>query len=271
MHSRSFPRQRIQLLLVNTACVALSSAATAEPAALTHSETWQHGVTVYGFLPHSLSGTSTIAGTGVDLDLDFQDAIALLDFGISAQYEGWKGKWGVIVDANYAALGSEESVSLPVGKVDVDLDVKQTWIGVLGAYKVATGQYGDAGLRYTMDLQGGLRYNELKQEAEVATPGATTTLGGTETWTEAVIGARGTWELSDRWSVMAAADVGLGGDGVNSHWRASVGFDYQAWENTSIKIGWRHYEIDYETERSDGTFGYDIIQTGPLIGLSFSF
>jgi len=257
-----------------TAAAALLLAGTfanADPVGLAFSEEWQHGVTVYGFLPSSLTGTSTIAGTSVDLDLDFQDAIELLDFGISAQYEGWKGKWGVIVDANYAALGAQQSIPLPVGDVNVDLDVKQTWVGVLGGYKVATGTYGDNGHRYSVDLQAGLRYNQLKQEADISTPGPGGTLGGTETWTEAVLGARGTWELSDRWAVAVAADAGLGGENVNSHWRASVGFDYQAWENTSIRFGWRHYQIDYETERSDGAFAYDITQTGPLLGLTFSF
>lgn len=251
--------------------IVLPSVARAEPVALSFSEDWRHGVTVYGFLPQSLTGTSTIANTSVDLDLDFQDALELLDFGISAQYEGWTGNWGFIVDANYAKLGTEQSIPLPAGNIDVDLDVKQSWIGFLGGYKVANGVYGKNDHRYSVDLQAGLRYNELKQEADVSTMGPSVTLGGTETWTEVVVGARGTWELSDRWFLVAAADAGLGGENVNSHWRVSLGFAYQAWENTSIRFGWRHYEIDYETERSDGTFAYDVMQTGPLVGVTFSF
>ncbi len=271
MFSSAALRQKLPQLAALSLVAATPGVATADAVRLTYSEEWQHGLTVYGYLPSSLSGTSTIAGTGVDLDLDFQDAFELLDFGISAQYEGWKGKWGVIVDANYAALVLEQSIALPVGEADLDLDVKQTWIGVLGGYRVATGIYGDKGLRYSVGLQAGLRYNELKQEADLSTPGPGVTPGGNETWTEAILGARGTWELSDRWSVAVAADAGLGGENVNSHWRASVGFEYQAWESSSIRFGWRHYQIDYENQRSDGTIGYDITQTGPLLGVTVSF
>jgi len=104
----------------------------------------------------------------------------------------------------------------------------------------------------------------------VTTPPAT--LGGTETWWEPVIAARGIWELSDDWTGVLMADAGgFGVNGSNLQWSTTLGFDYSRWENTSIKFGWRYYSIDFETVRSDGVFAYDVSQSGPFIGLTYSF
>lgn len=39
----------------------------------------------------------------------------------------------------------------------------------------------------------------------------------------------------------------------------------------SLKIGWQVYGIDYETDRRDGRFANDVVQTGPYLGLTIRF
>lgn len=243
---------------------------------------WRFSVQPYLFLPASTTGTSTIAGGSVDLDLSMKDVLKALDFAVAGRGEAWKGDFGLIIDTYYVNIGGDESIGLPGpagGTVGVDVDVRQFWFDLLGAYRVAHGAYDGTGRRYSIDLQAGVRYNMLRQkvDADVSVDigpglGIQTSLGGTEYWFEPVVGVRGVAEISDRWTVAARAD--FGGFGVNDdnlQWKVVAGFDYRAWERTSIRFGWMFYGIDYSTNRSDGKFAYDIFQHGPYMALAYRF
>ena len=255
----------------------LASGVDAEPLALDWQDdgTWRYSVTAYAFLPASTTGTSTIAGTGVDLDLDLGDALDLLDIALAGRFEAWNGDFGVIVDANYVNLGTGETLTLPTPmspSVTVDADIRQSWLEVLGAYRVANTTYGQDGRRFSFDLQGGVRYNTLKQEIALGTPGPSATLGGTENWWEPVIGGRAVWELSDRWSAALAADFGGFGVGGNDlQVGVNAGFSYRTGKIGSVRLGYRYYSIDYATTRDDGAFAYDVQQHGPYIGYTWRF
>lgn len=251
------------------------SSAFAEPAALNHSRDWDVDVTAYGFIPFSTNGTSTIAGTDVDLDIGLKDAISVLDFAMSARAEAWNGDWGLILDTNYFSISVDPSVTDPAPSgAKVDVDVKQYWLGFLAGYRVANGTYGDQNRRFSVDVQGGARYNYLKQTVKLSGPGPAsgTKLGGTEKWWEPVVAVRGIWELSDDWTSFAMADAaGFGVNGDHLQWSTTLGFDYSRWNNGSLKFGVRIYGIDYSTNRSDGKFAYDVTQYGPFFGYTHEF
>jgi hypothetical protein len=241
---------------------------------------WRFTVAPYLFLPVSTTGTSTVAGASVDLDLSLKDLLKHLNFAASGRAEAWKGDFGLVVDTYYVNIGGDESVGLPAGgSAGVDVDVKQFWFDLLGAYRVAHGAYDETGRRYAIDLQAGVRYNSLRQEIDADASvdigpgdGKQTTLGGTEGWFEPVVGMRGVAEISDRWKVAARADFGgFGVSGDDLQWKVVSGFDYRAWERTSIRFGWQFYGIDYSTNRSDGKFAYDIFQHGPYVSLAYQF
>jgi len=50
-----------------------------------------------------------------------------------------------------------------------------------------------------------------------------------------------------------------------------VGFDYRAWKNTSIKFGYRIYDIDYETGSGADTLGLDAQMMGPWLGVTMYY
>lgn len=247
------------------ACAVLGGAANAQTGPLNNSpDQWNSDLTFYLFLPTNTTGTSTVAGASVPIDLDLGDAIDLLDFAISGRYEAWKGDFGLIADANYLSLGTSGSPGPGNGSVSVD--VTQYWLGFLGGYRVASGP------DFSFDVQGGLRYNSLKQTVDISGPGAGMSLGGTETWWEPVIGARYLWQISDRWTGGIMVDAGGFGVGGNDlAFSATLGADLATRGNGSWKFGLRYYSIDYSTNRSDGPFEYDIDQFGPFVGYTFRF
>lgn len=249
-----------------------SSFAAADTAALKYSEDWNSDLTVYAFVPFTTSGTSTIGGQTADVDLNLGDVLDILDFGVSGRFETWRGNFGFIIDANYLKLSADSTVTVGPGSVDAEVEVEQYWIGLLGAYRVASGT-STAGLAYSVDVSAGARYNSLKQTIDVSggpLPGAS--LGGTETWWEPVVGARFVSEINDKWTGAAMFDAG--GFGVNdSHlqWSATLGASYKINDKGAIKLGIRYYSIDYSTTRSDGKFAFDAYEIGPFVGYTYTF
>ena len=252
-----------------TLALGMVSESRADQAALTHSDAWKFDLSGYLFAPASTTGSSTIAGQTVPLDLSLSDALDLVDLAFSGRFEAWRGDLGLIVDMNYLGL---EVNAQPAPPITANVDIKQAWLGLLAAYRVASGTTANGG-SYSVDVQGGARYNSLKQTVDiVGGPGSGTSLGGTETWWEPVVGVRAIWKINDRWNGFAAADAGgFGAGGNDLAWSATAGAGYKVGKNGALKFGLRYYSIDFSTERSDGKFSYDVDQVGPFIGYTYTF
>ncbi len=253
--------------------MAFGASAQSLPAPGQDEEGWRHALGFYLFTPLRTSGTSTVAGVSADLDLDLGDVLDVLDFAAAGRYEAWNGDFGVIIDANY--VGIEEDTTLPGPRATaVNVNVRQKWFAAMGAYRVADGTYGANNQRYTVDLQGGVRYNSIRQEIDFTTSGPANppTLGGDQNWVEPVIGARGMWRLNERWTTIASLDLGgFGAGGNDLQVGANIGFDYQPWQNTAITFGYRFFSVDYSDTLDSGDFGYDVTQHGPYFGVKVFF
>ncbi|WP_406645610.1 hypothetical protein QEZ52_16720 [Aliisedimentitalea scapharcae] len=232
---------------------------------------WRYTGAFYAFLPARTTGTTTISGVTAPVDLDLGQVLENLDFAASGRLEAWKGDWGILVDANYYSLSADGNLPGPAG-APVGINVRQEWLGLIGAYRIANGTYGQSGNRFTVDLQAGARYNSLRQTVNIATPVPGVTLGGDESWWEPVIGARGKWELNDRWTTVASMEFGgFGAGGNDLQVAVNAGFDYKPWENTSVIFGYRYFSMDYSTTLAGGPFAYDVEQHGPYIGIKYVF
>jgi len=241
---------------------------------------WRADFSPYLFLPVSVTGDSTIAGQTTSLDLDAGDLLDLLSFALSGRLEVWKGDFGLILDGYYVNLDAGGTVGtpgpLPIN-VSIDADIRQFYIDGLGSYRVIHEPYNDDGDVWSLDLMAGVRYNYLKQKISVSAsgglgPGAATSLGGSETWVDPMVGARVAVALNERWTAAVRGDIGgFGVSDTDLTWSVTGGFDYRPWESTSLKFGWRAYSIDMATTFSDGTFAYDIFQHGPYAATTFRF
>ena len=95
---------------------------------------WRFTVAPYFFVPVSTTGTSTVAGGSVDLDLSLKDVLEALNFAAAGRGEAWKGDFGLIIDAYYVNIGGSESIGLPEGggTVGVDVDVEAVLVRPAG-------------------------------------------------------------------------------------------------------------------------------------------
>ncbi len=80
-------------------------------------------------------------------------------------------------------------------------------------------------------------------------------------------------ELSETWTAAVRGDIGGFGIGEASDltWNVLAGFDYRAWENTSIKFGYRIYDIDYEGGSGAEAIGLDVRIRGPWLAVTMHF
>ncbi|RLK07895.1 hypothetical protein [Ruegeria conchae] len=241
---------------------------------------WQYSLTAYAFVPLETSGTSEIADTEVELDLGISEVFEVLDFTLAGRGEAWRGDWGVIADFYTVKLGPGGTLQSPGGgSLDVGIDIDQHWVSVLGAYRFSRGTYGPKNRRFSWDASAGIRWNSITQKVSAVanidigpSVGVQNSLGGTETWFEPIVGIRGAYEVADKWSVFGRAEIGgFGVEGDNLQYTLVLAADWQVSSAISLSFGYQYYSIDFETERSDGAFVYDISQHGPYLGLTYNF
>ena len=72
-------------------------------------------------------------------------------------------------------------------------------------------------------------------------------------------------------SFVARADVGGFGVGSDFAWQAVARIDWKFSEKVSATFGYRALDADYEDGEGSSRFLYDVLTTGPVAGMTFSF
>lgn len=270
---------KITILAALVSAIALAAPAQAQfrdmgaPA----TDDYELSITPYLYLPISTTGSSTIAGVTSDLDISGSELLDALNLAGSLRAEVTKGRYSFLLDGYFASLGASTSVTAPAGILTADVTFRQGWIAAMGAYRVYEGSFDDRGRYIAVDAGLGVRWNRLRQEVAATAdlgvgPILQTEIGGTEDWVEPVIMLRAGMDLTEDWLLGGRLELGgFGANGCNLQWSLLIGGVYQPWENTDLRVGWQFYGIDFETNRADGRFAYDVFATGPYLAASFRF
>ncbi len=232
---------------------------------------WNFEATPY-FLAAGLDGTAGARGIQADIDASFSDIWDNLDSGVMGLFLAQKGPWTLTFDGVYFKVADQASrtVTGPQGLVSVqgalDVSASLTVLQPTLWYRVLDD-------RTTVDLGAGMRYTDLdldldvkiSTEPPIVPPGASRRLSGSESWVDAVVGARVAHPISDRWSLAGYADLGGGGSSLT--YQVAAGADWAVSDRFTAKAGYRYVYWDYE---DDGT-AWDISASGPYIGLGIAF
>ncbi|MES0811439.1 hypothetical protein ABLO27_18275 [Roseibium sp. SCPC15] len=237
----------------------------------------------YAFIPISVQGSSTVDGGTVDLDLGPDEIFDLFQFAISGRFEGWRdlgrgdgSAAGFVLDGQYVNLGASPNNVGPRGNGKVDVDIQQGIVDMLAGYRFPTLGAGTAsGGSLDIDVTAGARFNYLRQKIDV-TPGIpapfNANLGDDKYWLEPVIGARGTYHVSPKWDLIVRGDLaGFGVAGDDLTWSLTGIAAWEAWDKTTVRFGYRVYDIDYSTGSGANEFAYDVTEHGPFLGISRRF
>ncbi|MDJ0557264.1 MAG: hypothetical protein QNJ68_23025 [Microcoleaceae cyanobacterium MO_207.B10] len=253
---------------------------------------WKFELTPFAFVPLNVDGDSTVEGVTADINMDLGEILEILTFAASGRFEAWyKNKFGIIFEGIYLKLGDdgEDIISGPRGLVDlqieVDVEYDQAVFDLAFAYRTEIDDGDDddkvsqAGLPDGyFDIIAGVRLQYLEQRVDLNTersgPFRTVNverdLGQDETWVEPLLSARFRYQISPKFAIGTRGDIsGFGIDDLSTTWRILTGFDWVFSGDTSLKLGYEVYSIDYKT--SDDQFGLDQFQHGPYIGVTFRF
>ena len=218
-------------------------------------------------LATSIEGDASVGRIGgVEVDVDFDTILDNLDFGLMLHGEAIHASgWGVMLDYGLMDLKGDKGN----GRGGVaDARIKQAVTELALMYRMPLGD-GE-----TWDIFVGARHweNELRLKLVPAGPALDqVTLRNEPNWTDAFLGGRYTMPFSDNWAWYMYADIGAGDSDFTGTLRA--GLDYSFNETWELELGYKGLWVDYEEGRmgTPGSFAYDTVTHGPLVGLKIHF
>ena len=222
-------------------------------------DSWKVTIAPY-LLGAAMSGTTTVKGQELDIQMSASDIFENLQFGAMGLVMARKGAWGFGGDAIWMSLGANGTTPGPVG-VTGSADVDQ------GAFSF----YGLRRLAPVADLMFGVRVNTIRAKLAFDGPGMSSA-DGTKTWVDPIVGLQlHTPDNGKRWHAQVYAEIGGFGAGSDLTWQVfpTVGVNLAKW--ASLDFGYRWLGIDYKTSENATLFTWDVLTQGPVLGFVFRF
>jgi hypothetical protein len=199
----------------------------------------------------AMSGTTTVRGVDVDVDLSASDVFSNLQFGAMGIVVARKGAWGFGSDLIWMALGTTVR--------DTDVDFNQ------GAFAF----YGLRQLSPAADVTFGLRVNTLQGELTFKAPEVTRDQD--KSWVDPIAGVTLRSPADRRAQVRLYTEVGGFGAGSDFTWQVFPTFSLRLTRMASLEFGYRWLDVDYATGEGNEEFRYDVLTQGPVVGFGFRF
>jgi hypothetical protein len=261
---------------------------------------WSYRFVGYGWLT-ALNGTQTGRGRTVDIDATFIDILEKSNsiIALMGYFEARKGPVTLFGDIVYAdltasggALRSRQFTPHISGTLGASLgtDYQQAIFTFGAAYEVArwyAGGSADRGSVTTLDVLAGGRYWWQKVDINLDLTGTINLAGltiagnravassGSVSWMDPFVGLRLRHQFAPGHALELEGDIGGFGAGSKFSWElvGTYSWDFCVRNNVtwSAVIGYRALAADYEKGFGVTRFEYDIIQHGPLLGVSARF
>lgn len=221
---------------------------------------WEYAITPYIWGAGLSGDVGVLPGVPpAEVDLSFGDIFDDLEFAGMVVFSANNGRFGFGGDIQFIETQSDGVTPGPLYDA-TRVKSENTIITFTGDYVV------DRTESSQVTAYAGVRYWSV--ESELSLTGGTapdTTVRGSDEWFDALAGLRGRVDLSDQLYLAGWAALGGGGSDLMTDFFGGVGYKFTP--TTSGVVGWRYLSVD----RSDGDFVYDISQSGPILGLRFSF
>jgi hypothetical protein len=241
------------LVVFGIAAVGLTGSTAA---AQSSSGEWQYTIAPYLWAA-GMDGAITVKGVEANVDVPFSDVISDLDFAAMAHFDMKNERWVVSSDLVYVDLGS----STDIAQGTATATVTQTLFEVAGGYRVSSAVTLLVGGRW-VDLSSGLRYSG---------PNVGDSVEAGKSWIDPLVGVHFIAPLAKRWWIGAHGDIGGFGVGSDLAWQAYADVGFRASDLVSVIVGYRAIDMDYEDGSGRDLFRYDMLISGPQIGVAFTF
>jgi hypothetical protein len=219
---------------------------------------WKFTAGAYGWLPDIDIRTES----GQNVEITIADILDNLDLTVMLAGAARKGKWTFGADMIWLDLshGTDEIVSptLTLKNIDMQAFIFTPMVG----YRVY-----DSG-RHSVDLLAGARYLWLDMALSLdltLTPmpsDRSHDIDGSGSNWDAIVGVKGKYRLSDKWSVPYYISAGAGQSDFTGQANASFAYEFEKFDAV---IGWRYMTWDI------GGVLDELTINGPFVGARFRF
>nr|WP_183454595.1 hypothetical protein [Microvirga lupini] len=249
---------------------------------------WSFRFVPYGWLT-ALDGTTTVRGRSVKVDASFVDIVKESDtlVALMGDFEARNGPFTLMTNVVWSKIGLKRdnvrSRTLAPGVTgtlgtSLGLDIEMAIAEVGAAYEVA--RFGAlafdvvGGARYwyqeadlSLDVTAAVQFGDL----EVAGSRAFARSGSVD-WLDPVVGARLRYTVAPGHELLLRGDIGGFGVGSDFSWQAigAYGFELGTYQGITFSgvIGYRALYVDYAQGEGRQRYEFDMLQHGPIIGLS---
>ena len=214
---------------------------------------WQFVVQPYFLLP-SMNGSSGVGPINASVDVSTKQVLDNLNIGFLGYVEASKGDFAFGIDTNYMNLDATPNAQR------VNADVGQLAVQPMLFYRLGP----------SFELMAGARFNRITVELQSQLP----IIGdrkATQKWTDPIVGFRFQSPVAGNFGFGLLANIGgfgIGSD-ISYQVRPMVNFDISS--SISIDAGYQWAYMDYKTGEGLRRFSYDVMTTGPILGVSFRF
>ena len=255
---------------------------------------WTISVTPYGWLTF-LRGETGVRGRTADIDANPIDVLEhLAAVPLMGYAEARRGPWAFYNDIFIAKFGIDVNRARSFGALTLDaslgLDLDQTVVEVGGTYEITKWRSGGGGPFSgvsAIDLLVGARYWRQEAALSLALTGTLDTTGlvlsgsraiarsGSVDWIDPVVGARLRHQLAPGQELVLRGDIGGFDVGSRFSWNVLAAYNWDVATRHGVTyggvLGYRLLSVDYETGSGLSKYEYDVLQHGPVIGLTAKF
>ncbi|WP_414471052.1 hypothetical protein [Microvirga sp. M2] len=252
---------------------------------------WTFRVVPYGWLT-SLNGTQTVRGRSVKVNASFIDIVKESDtlVALMGDVEARNGPIALFTNVVWTKIGVDRgkvrSRALAPGVTgtlgtSIGLDIEMAIAEAGAAYEVARSG------PLAFDLLGGARYWHQEADLSLAVT-AGLDIGelqiegtrafarsGSVDWVDPIIGARLRYTMAPGHELLLRGDIGGFGVGSQFSWQVigAYGFELGTYQGVTFSgvIGYRALSVDYTQGEGRQRYEFDMLQHGPLIGISARF
>lgn len=218
---------------------------------------WEFKVTPYLWMI-GMDGVTGPKGFEAEIDMNFGDIFANLDSAFIVTLEAKKGRWTGWIDFTSMTLATDAVAE----RVNVKVQLDQKVVDAAIAYQLEANP--------AIEVFAGARIVDVETVIKFTGQGPVgavrkVTIG--DDWIDPIVGVRGTWPLNEKLQVRASGDIGGFGLGSDFAWQAVLSANYQYSERVSFLFSYRYLDMDYD----DNGFVLDVVSSGPIMGVGFSF
>lgn len=251
-----------RLLALTALTVAILSTSPLKADETANPDEWRFTLAPYVWAA-GIEGESGLFGFAPqDVEIGFTDVLRNLQFTFSAVGEARKGPFSISLDLLYVGLKTDIDTPYSIATNSIEAHMQTFMLTGLIGYSLID-QDG-----MTVDAMAGARLWIADNDFEFkGGPLGGRTPSDGATWVDPVLGGKVKMDLDQDFYLAGWALVGGFGAASDFMWDVMGGVGYRFNESQSVFLGYRAMGDDFA---ADG-FVSDIVQSGPILGGSFSF